>query len=463
MQVHEMVPPGQISRNLDLIPVCFHSTVAGLIRGSDFRSLRCLEDQIRFFRSNTKLPMEMIGTLLDTSVSTMHRYLRQKAPTETPQTTDTETKARYGPNSALTIKQEEHVLDWILERQKEQNCPCPREVREYGARLKNASQGTALDLKDHLSRDWWHKFKSRHKEVIGVKVATSREQARTRCTEKDVREYFDKMASILAKIKTLKQIINMDETGFHSRIDRDRRRKCVYHRKCDTHVTFCQEAASTTLSMMVSIAADGQVLQPMFVCREDIRFNSVELKSIKDFISVSRSPKGYATEANMIEWIDKVLTPYVEQLVKMLPDESDKIYLIMDNCGIHNSANVRRKWQTLERLELVWFPPHTSHFLQMLDGSMFGALKSLYRNLRTPKTTPKIEGKIVRAYRAFWTAAFPTTVMSSFRVTGFRYTFYNDAPRGLALDKELVEQLVRSSCLASEIPSRADVEDMNHH
>ena len=91
----------------------------------------------------------------------------------------------------------------------------------------------------------------------------------------------------------------------------------------------------------------------------------------------------------MIEWIDKVLTPYVEQFMKMLPDESDKIYLIMDNCGIHNSANVRRKWQTLERLELVWFPPHTSHFLQM-DGSMFGALKSMYRNLRTPKTTPKL-------------------------------------------------------------------------
>ena len=115
------------------------------------------------------------------------------------------------------------------------------------------------------------------------------------------------------------------------------------------------------------------------------------------------------------------------------------------------SINNERKWQTLERLELVWFPPHTSHFLQMLDGAMFRALKSLYRNLRTPKTSPKIEGKIVRAYRAFWTAAFPTTVMSSFHVTGFQYTFWDDAPRGLRLDDSLVEQLVRTSCLASDI------------
>ena len=291
MEGHEPLPVGRVSRNLDLLPACFHATVAGLIRGSGFRSLRCLEDQIRFFRSETKLSMELIAILLDTPVSTMHRYLRPKAPPGTPQATDTEAKAKYGPNSALTIKQEEQVLDWILRRQKEQNCTCPLEVREYAARLKNDGQGTALNLKDHLSRDWWHKFKLRHKDVIGVRVATSREQARTRCTENDVREYFRKMASILEKVKSLKQIINMDETGFHSRIDRDCRQKCVFHKKCETHVTFCQEAASTTLSMMVSIAADGQVLQPMFVCREDARFNSVELKSVKEFIRVSKSPK----------------------------------------------------------------------------------------------------------------------------------------------------------------------------
>lgn len=159
---------------------------------------------------------------------------------------------------------------------------------------------------------------------------------------------------------------------------------------------------------MVAIAADAQVLRLMFVCREDIKFRSTELKSIKDFLSVSNSPKGYATEHNMIEWIDMILVSYIDQVVKMLLNESDKVYLIIDNCGIHNSANVKRKWQTLTRLELVWFPPHTSHFLHMLDGSTFGALKSVYSNLRTPKTTPKIEVKIVRAYRAFWAAAFQT-------------------------------------------------------
>lgn len=463
MQGHKLVPAGHISRNLELIPGSFHETVSSLIRSAEFRSLKSLEDQIEFFKSRSKVPMEFIGMLLEKSPSTMRRYIRAAAQPVRSQEEDTDTKAKYGPNSALTIKQEQEVLEWILSRQREQNCPTPLEVREYAASLKNAHQETPLAEKDHLSRDWWHKFKIRHKEVIGVKVALSREQARTRCTEKDVKEYFTKMASIVAKIKTLKQLINMDETGFHSRIDRDRRRKCVYNKQCETHVTFCQETASTTLSMMVAIAADAQVLRSMFVCREDVKFSSAELKSINDFINVSKSPKGYATEANMIEWIDKILVPYIDQVVKILPDEEDKVYLVMDNCGIHNTENVRKRWQSLTRLELVWFPPHTSHFLQILDGSMFGALKSVYRNLRTPKTRPKIEGKIFRAYRAFWTAAFPTTLMSSFHVTGFQYIFLDNAPRALRLDQELVQQLIKTSCLASDSESHVDDGDENDH
>lgn len=361
----------------------------------------------------------------------------------------------------MTIKQEQEVLEWILSWQREQNFPTSLGVRERAASLKNAHQETPLAEKDHLSCDWWQKFKIRHKEVIGVKVTLSREQARTRCTEKDLKEYCTKMASIVAKIKTLTQLINMDETEFRSRIERDRRRKCLYNKQCETHVTFCQETVSTTLSMMVAIATDADVLRPMFVRREGAKFSSGELKSINDFINVSKSPKSYTTEANMIEWIDKILVPYIDQVVKILPGEEGKVYLVMDNCGIHNTEKVRKRWQSLTGLKLVRFPPHTSRFLQMLDSSMFAALKSVYRNLRTPKTRPKIEGKIFRTYRAFWTATFPTTLMSSFPVTGFQYIFLNNAPRALRLDHELVQQLIKTSCLASDSESHIDVGDEN--
>ena len=458
---HERLSTGEISRNIDLLPACKQECVALLIRSAEFRALPKLEDQIEFFKGRTKLPLDLISLLLGRSKATLSRYLAARALSAAGSPKEADTKKRHGPNSSLTISQEEQLIAWISQRQKEQNCPTPHEVREYGAQLKREAEGGAAVDGEHLSRDWWHNFKRRHEDVIGVKLATSREQARTRCTEAEVRQYFATMESILSRVKSLSQIINMDETGFHSRIDRDRKRKCVYNKQCDTHVTFCEETASTTLSMMIAIAADTRVLRPMFVCKENVMYTSDELKSIKDFVSISRSAKGYATEANMLQWIDEILVPYVEGVTSRLPDHEDKVYLIMDNCGIHNSTNVRKRWQEIERLEIVWIPPHSSHFLQMLDGAMFGALKSVFRNLRTPKTRPKIEGKIFRAYKAFWAAAFPATVMGSYQITGFRYLYVNGAPRALVVDTNFVNELVASSCLASTPPLQEEAGNTN--
>ena len=51
----------------------------------------------------------------------------------------------------------------------------------------------------------------------------------------------------------------------------------------------------------------------------------------------------YATEANMLQWIDGIVVPYVEGVTSRLPDQEDKVYLIIDNCGIHNSTNMRKR------------------------------------------------------------------------------------------------------------------------
>ena len=92
---------------------------------------------------------------------------------------------------------------------------------------------------------------------------------------------------------------------------------------------------------------------------------------------------------------------------------------------------------------------------------MFGALKSGFRKLRTPKPKPKIEGKIFRAYKALWDAAFPTTVMRSYQITGFRYLYVNGAPCALVVDTNVVNELVASSCLASTPPLQEQAGNTN--
>ena len=460
-ETHDAVPVCQVFRNIDLLPARFHDTIAGLVHSADFRSLTSLDDQMHFFKQHTKLPLEMIGTLVDKSKSTVHRHLAAKSTVGRSDATAEPKEAKRGPNSHLTLKDEERVIEWIEERQRQQNCASPAEVREFAFSVKSEARGETVVGGEHMSRDWWRSFKKTYEQRIGIKVATSREHARTRCRDVDVREYFAKMASVITKIKSLKQLINMDETGFHSRMDRNRRRKCVYSKSCDTFVTYSEETASTTLSMMVTISANGEALPPMFVCRENVTFRSTELRKIKDRVYVSRSQKGYASEANMLAWIEQILKAYVQAISEQLPDPTDKVYLVMDNCGIHNTARVKSEMAKIERLEIVWFPPHTSHFLQMLDASIFGVLKTQFRNLRSPQTSPKIEGKIFRAFRAFWISAFPTTVMSCFEMTGFDYVVAATGVSKLVLEQKKVEDLITANCL--RVDNQRDQEGRDGH
>ena len=120
----------------------------------------------------------------------------------------------------------------------------------------------------------------------------------------------------------------MDETGFHSRIDKGRKRKCVFFRQCESTVTFSEEKNSTTLSIICCINAAGQTLEPLFITKENIKFKSKELNEIKHLLKIAITPKGYANEESMIAWINLILKPYINNLRRFLNDENAIIYIV---------------------------------------------------------------------------------------------------------------------------------------
>ena len=446
---HPRVSIASLSRAVDLLPAGVQGEVRELVHTASFRNLETLEDQIIFLREETSLSFLLISLLLGVKRSTLHRY-HQAAIARRVQGPLLEPRGeRYGPNSALTIEEEKHVIAWILTRQQAQNCPSPREVREYAAELRCSSRGLPYADGEHLSRDWWHKFKQRHQDSIGVKIALSREAVRTRVSEARTRAYFDEIRTALTNLETPMQLVNMDETGFHSRLDRNRRRKCVFCHQCPVHVTFAEETASTTLSLMAAVTGDGGVLPPMFVCKENVSFSAHELQTVSSKLYVTKSPKGYATEKSMLDWLDKVLFPYVQYVTSMLRRPESMVYLIMDNCGVHNTPAVQDRIRRIDRLRIIWLPAHTSHFLQMLDASVFGQLKAVYRNLRTLTTRPKIEGKILRAFHALWNASLPRNVLAGFELTGFTYRMALGGGITIHLDESRVTHIIRTNCQLS--------------
>lgn len=289
---HPRVSIANLSQAVDLLPASTQPQAREIVHTAAFRNLETLEDQILFLREETDFSFLVISLLPGVKRSTVHRYHQNAVARRDQQPAFQQPVLRYGPNSALTISEEDQVIAWILRRQQAQNCPSPREVREYAAQLRGQSRGLPHVEGEHLSREWWHKFKQRHQDAIGVKIALSREAVRTRVSEEQTNHYFEEIRAVLTNLESPMQLVNMDETGFHSRVDRNRRRKCVFCHQCRVHVTFAEESASTTLSLMASVTGDGSVLPPMFVCKENVPFSTRELQTISTKLYVTKSPKG---------------------------------------------------------------------------------------------------------------------------------------------------------------------------
>ena len=172
----------------------------------------------------------------------------------------------------------------------------------------------------------------------------------------------------LMAIKNLNQILNMDEAGFHSRIEKGRKRKCAYFRNVDSLVTYWQEAPSTTLCLMCWVLALGICLPPtfVFITKENVSFHSKCINEIKNHIICRNSQSGYATKENMIDWIELALKSYSNNVQNQIWDPNTPIFLILDNCSIHNSEIVMTKFHEIVNLKIIWLPLHSSHFCRGL-------------------------------------------------------------------------------------------------
>ena len=284
----------------------------------------------------------------------------------------------------------------------------------------------------------------RHADEIDTEILDAREGARTRVKTEDVLHYFGKVLDAIGRIRSLQQILNMDESGFSSRMDKGRKRKCVVAKNCLVRPAFQEDDGSSQLSIVSTITLGGTALTPMFITKEQIKLNGdFANDSIFDKSLNFVTEKGYQNESSMVFWIENCLRTYVQ---KELGEEDAPVFLIMDNCRVHNTPRVQQAFGEVKGLEIIWMPAHSSHFLQMLDACYFGVMKGEYRRGKTLKQKPKVAGKLIRAFRATWQANYPTTIMRSWELTGFYYTGLGTSNSGVCLDLRSVIALAEANC-----------------
>ena len=431
-----------------LLPQNIAETVADFTTSAGFRGASTLTEQICQLRELMDLDYDSIAIALGKVKSTVYRkyqaFLNDKMPKEVQQTTAAEPQGekRTSPTALLTKEQEQEVVEWIRQKHGEFDCPTPTMVRQYAAtKLNPTNEGN-----ERLSRFWWHGFKVRHSDELETKVISSIESGRVTVHVEQVHNYVGKLLRAVATIKSPRQILNFDETGFHSRIDKGSKRKCVCMKGPGPEPKFRESSQSTTVSLVATINMMGEALTPLFLCKESVQFRSRGLQLLKNRLFIFQTQKGYQTEDSMLFYLDNVIQPYIYRVQEEVTDSSAKVYLIMDQCSSHMTPKVKETVKRMNGLKLIKLPPHSSHFTQPLDVSLFGTLKLAFRSTRTPPEKPKYEAKIVRAYNAWQRCCIPGNIVACFQKTGIDYRYPIGDKFEVVLNLRKVVEMMRVHC-----------------
>ena len=435
------------------LPVHLRDSVREMLMTAEFRSARSFVEQIDILHKDGILPYSVLSLLYEIPCSSLYKLYKAEKLAEMPCEREEEpVKVFAGNHSTLTNEEEDAVIQWIVEAQRRFDCASIQDVLEYASNLLRKRDPRA----EKLASAWWRSFKRRHKDEIEVKTIDSREFARTTVTAEQVHDYYARVLQALTQLRTPKQLVNMDETGFASRIDKGRKKKCVCSKVILTPPRFQEEKQVSQLSVVVSVNLLGELLRPMFITKEEIRMNNGPIRHVAQHSVFTRSSKGYQTANTMIDWIRNVWEPYCKTVRTEMGNPEAPMFLILDNCPSHNTPPVLEMFRQL-KTELIWLPPHSSHFLQQLDVNFFSVLKTYYKSGKTEKTTPKVAGKVTRAFMALWRASCPITVMKCWEMTGFRYVYSGMQVTRISLDFTTITKLIYANC---QMPVISDDEEI---
>ena len=382
-----------------------------VLRSSEFRSLRFEIDQMRYiFDLGPRYSYRIVAKLFNKSKSRVHTLLTETGPREVPIATSEATSLAEsrGP-SLLTESEENEIVEWINKKQRKGNCATPLQVRERASRIYERRTGVWHDF----DRSWWKRLKRRHEELQTCWVNAT-EGPRVAVTEHEVEKYFASVLSALMEIQSPKQLVNLDEVGLCQRPDKGRRRRVVVSSSVSRSPTFAEQEDGSHITLTAAVNLAGESLRPFLIGVNALSFKTRDLWLLSNTFTYMRTKKGRQTRDSFTYYAQSTLQAYVESVRNELRDSNAKVYLLMDNATVHEIEDI------LDALGIVciWLPPHSSHFLQVLDLLVFAELKKAYRATRTKKTKPKIEGKLLHILSAWHKASYRLTIIKAWERAG---------------------------------------------
>ena len=135
-------------------------------------------------------------------------------------------------------------------------------------------------------------------------------------------------------------------------------------------------------------------------------------------------PSAYVTKEVFYEYLDTIFIfiPFVRmQRIRIrISMHTEKDVLLMDNFSSHCSQRIMDLLGNLN-IQVITFPPHTTHIFQMLDLVTFGIMKTKMPQYKTSKDLSPAAEHIYKLYKAFEEATVSSSVRAAFVRAGFVY------------------------------------------
>jgi len=138
-----------------------------------------------------------------------------------------------------------------------------------------------------------------------------------------------------------------------------------------------QPGSRVWTSFIECISAAGVALKPLIIWKGKTCQEQHYPKDLGPFEGwkFTYTDRGWTNNAIALEWLLKIFIPSTQP-----ENPSDFRLLVVDGHGSHTTDEYM--WNCfINKIYLLYLPPHCSHVVQPLDLGVFSALKSRYRNL----------------------------------------------------------------------------------
>ncbi|KAH0790775.1 putative transposase [Histomonas meleagridis] len=299
------------------------------------------------------------------------------------------------PAQLLTEEEEIFIINSIFNAQCHNSCLTGKEVRDIASEVYKKRTGIDRDF----SRDWCFNFCKRHQDRITKVKVSCVDEERASIDIAQVHQYIANIERILIDPPNPHLLMNFDETGFSKRPDKGKTKSVFICNDCEIKPYWRATVEQHHISLVAAITASCLSIRPLLLSTRKTFDQDLEETFFCRWGTCIYTPKGYMTQDSMLFWVKYHLAPYVK-LIRDNIEGNKHCVIIADGCTAHFGPKIEQALNEIGDIEFIPIPSHSSHIVQMLDVSLFSALKRKYSTIFVDKAYSKFTQKLLKIKKA---------------------------------------------------------------